>query len=259
MSYGGTGANEEVNYQTVAIPAAIPIGGIAMTLVTKSGGNTFSGTAFTSGANKAMQSSNLDDELRARGVKATSGGTKAYDVDLGLGGPIKRDKIWFFGNARVWSYTELLANQFGLDGNQMESYVKRTDYFGKVTWQANKNNKITFADSREGIYRPFRREGATFVMPEAANFNTQNPGNYFIAGTWTGTPSNSWIFEVRASKMNLTNRERYRPEVGPNDVPRLDITASVLSSAPTRIREGNPFRQVISGQVTRVRQLARKS
>jgi hypothetical protein len=55
--------------------------------------------------------------------------------------------------------------------------------------------------------------------------------------------------------MNLTNRERYRPEVGPNDVARLDITNSILSSAPTRIREGQPFRQVISGQVTRVGQL----
>jgi outer membrane receptor protein involved in Fe transport len=252
MSYGGTGANEEVNYQTVAIPASIPIGGIAMTLVTKSGGNTFSGTAFASGANEAMQSSNLDDELRSRGVLATSGGTKAYDVDLGLGGPIKRDRVWFFGNARVWSYTELLANQFDLNGEQMESYVKRTDYFGKVTWQVNRNNKLTFADSREGIYRPYRREGATFVMPEAANFNTQNPGNYFLASTWTATPSNVWIVEVRASKMDLTNRERYRPEVGPNDVARLDIATSVLSSAPTRIREGNPFRQVISGQATRV-------
>jgi hypothetical protein len=252
MSYGGTGANEEVNYQTVAIPASIPIGGIAMSLVTKSGGNTYSGTIFTSGANKAMQSSNLDDELRDRGVLATSGGTKAYDVDLGLGGPIKRDKIWFFGNARVWSYTELLANQFGLDGKQMESYVKRTDYFGKVTWQVNRNNKVTVSDSREGIFRPYRREGATFVMPEAANFNTQNPDNYFVAGTWTATPSNAWIFELRGSRLNLTNRERYRPEVGPNDVPRLDIATSVLSGAPTRIREGNPFRNVISGQITRV-------
>ncbi|HYU77412.1 MAG TPA: TonB-dependent receptor [Vicinamibacterales bacterium] len=252
MSYGGTGANEEINYQTTAIPASVQIGGVAMMLVTKSGGNQVSGTVFASGANKAMQSSNLDDKLRARGVRATSGGTKAYDVDTGIGGPIKKDHVWYFGDARVWSYTELLANQFGLDGKQMESYVKRTDYFGKATWQVNRNNKITFADSREGIYRPYRREGATFVNPEAANFNTQNPYNYFFAGTWTATPSNNWIYEVRASKMNLTNRERYRPEVGPNDVARLDITNSILSGAPTRIREGNPFRQVISGQITRV-------
>ena len=96
MSYGGTGANEEVNYQTTAIPASVQIGGVAMILVTKSGGNQFSGTVFASGANEAMQSSNLDDELRARGVRATSGGTKAYDIDTGIGGPILKDRIWFF-------------------------------------------------------------------------------------------------------------------------------------------------------------------
>ncbi|MBI2833336.1 MAG: TonB-dependent receptor [Acidobacteria bacterium] len=252
MSYGGTGANDELNFQTTAIPASVPIGGMVMMMVTKSGGNRLSGTAFTSGFVRGMQSSNLDDELRKRGVTATSGGTKGYDVDLSLGGPIKRDKVWFFGDARIWSYTELLANQFWTDGSQMQSYVRRTDYFAKVTWQLNHNNKITVGDSREGIYRPHRRQGATFVMPEAANFNTQNPFNRFVAGTWTGTPSNAWIFEVRMSNMSLTNRERYRPEVEPNAVARLDIATSTLSGAPTRIREGHPYRTVLSGSVTRV-------
>ena len=83
-------------------------------------------------------------------MRATSGGTKAYDIDTGIGGPILKDRIWYFGNARVWSYTELLANQFGLDGKQMESYVKRTDYFGKVTWQINRNNKVTFRRQPRG-------------------------------------------------------------------------------------------------------------
>ena len=252
MSYGGTGLSDEVNFQTTALPASVPVGGMVMMLVSKSGGNILSGTVFVSGFVKALQSSNLDDNLRSLGVKATSGGTKAYDVDLSSGGPIRKDKIWFFGDARVWSYTELLANQFWTDGSQMESYVRRTDYFGKVTWQVSQTNKISVSNSREGIYRPFRRSGATFVMPEAANFNTQDPFNRFVTGTWTGTPSNDWIFEIRMSNMSLTNRERYRPEVEPGAVPRLDIATSTLSGAPTRIREGHPYRTVFSGSVTHV-------
>ena len=254
MSYGGTGANEEVNYQTTAIPAWVAQGGIAMTLVTKSGGNSFSGSVFSAGFVKGMQSSNLDDNLRDRGVLATSGGTKGYDVDMSLGGPIKRDKAWFFGDVRIWSYTALLANQFSLDGSQREEYVRRGDYYGKVTWQVSKTNKLTVADSREAIYRPYRMEGATFVLPEAANFNTQNPFNYLVGVTWTAVPSNRWIYEIRGSTTKVNQRERYRPEVEPGAVPRLDIVTSVLSGAPTRIREGNPYRTILAGSVTRVGQ-----
>ncbi|HSL20010.1 MAG TPA: TonB-dependent receptor [Vicinamibacterales bacterium] len=253
MSYGGTGANEEVNYQTTAIPAWVAHGGIAMTLVTKSGGDNFSGSVFASGFEKRMQSSNLDDELRERGVRATSGGTKAYDVDSSLGGPIKKSKVWFFGNVRIWSYTELLANQFTLQGDQLQNYVRRGDYYGKITWQINKTNRFTIADSREAIYRPFRMDqgvGQTFVSPEAANFNTQNPFNYLVGMTYTATPSNRWIYEIMGSTTKVNQRERYRPEVNPGDIPHLDIVTGVLSVAPTRIREGNPYRTILAGSAT---------
>ncbi len=252
MSYGGAGNVDEANYQTVALPAWIPIGGISMALATKSGGNDLSGTVFSSGFTKGMQSSNLDDELRARGVRATSGGSKGYDIDLSVGGRIKRDRIWFFANDRIFSFTELLANQFDLTGKQMDSYVRRSEPFAKITWQVNHTNKVAFSDSNERAYRPFRRQGANFVMPEAANLNTKDNFNYFASGTWTGTPSNNWIFEVLASKLKVVNHERYRPEVGPNDVARLDIVTSVLSGGPTRIREGIPFKTFFGGSVTRV-------
>lgn len=252
MSYGATGANEEVNYQTTAIPASVGQGGMAMMLVTKSGGNRFSGGVFASGSNNELQSSNLTDRLRSRGVRATSGMQKAYDIDSSIGGPIKKDKIWFFFDVRIWEFTDLLGNQFNQDGSQLQSYERRNDEFGKVTWQLNRSNKLTVSDSREAIFRPFRRQGATFVLNEASNFNTQTPFNHFAAATWTSTISSSWLSEIRASNMDLTNRERYRPEVLPNARSRNDITNSILSGAPTRIREGHPYRTVMSGAVTHV-------
>ncbi len=253
QGYGATGANQEVNYQTTAIPASMSTGGVAMAMVTKSGGANFSGNLFASGFNKGMQSSNLDQALRNRGVRATSGGKQAYDVDGGLGGPILRDKAWFFGSARLWSYTSLLANQFALDGSQAEEYIRRDDEFVKATWQVDKTKRFTLSDYRQNIYNPYRRSGADFVQPEAANINTYNPWNYFVIGSWTGTPSNAWIYELRFSKQHKLTRERYRPEVGPNDVARLDIATSVLSGAPTRIREGTPGNTtLVSGSITRL-------
>jgi len=58
-AYGSTGAQQEVNYETAAIPASVSHGGIVINMVSKSGGNKISGSLFASGANDALQSSNL--------------------------------------------------------------------------------------------------------------------------------------------------------------------------------------------------------
>ena len=54
------------------------------------------------GSTKSLQSDNLDDELRARGVTSTPYLRKRYDVGGGVGGPIQQDKIWFFVSVRSW-------------------------------------------------------------------------------------------------------------------------------------------------------------
>ena len=105
---------------------------------------------FASGANKAMQSSNLDDELRARGARPRAAAPKRMtSIGPRRADLTRRDLV--LRQCAASGPTRSSGQPVRPDGKQMESYVKRTDYFGKVTWQVNKNNKITFADSREGI------------------------------------------------------------------------------------------------------------
>ena len=59
-----------------------------MNLVPRSGGNTFSGSAFYSGAGEWSRSNNVDDELRAIGILEPSALINAFDVNGSLGGPI---------------------------------------------------------------------------------------------------------------------------------------------------------------------------
>src|SRR6185503_10783294 len=152
MNFGGTGAKQETNYQTSAISAAFPVGGIVMNTVTRSGGNALSGTLYAN--TQAGQFNNLNDELRSRGVRATSGSTGSYDVDGAIGGPIRRDRIWFFGAVRAYSFSGLVANSFNLDGSQSFDYVRRFDFFEKVTFNLSDTQKLVVSHAHDTLLRP---------------------------------------------------------------------------------------------------------
>ncbi len=83
-------------------------GGTQVNVVSRDGGNTFHGTVVSDGSNHRFQGNNLSDELRTRNV-ATSTTLpltintlrRQYDVAAGVGGPIVRDRLWFFASGRA--------------------------------------------------------------------------------------------------------------------------------------------------------------
>ena len=82
-------------------------GGPAFNIIPKTGGNTFSGTGFTSYAGEWGQSSNIDDHLRSLGFGEQPALIKSYDANIAVGGPILRDRVWFYGNSRaIGTYQE---------------------------------------------------------------------------------------------------------------------------------------------------------
>jgi len=76
-------------------------GGPIMNLIPKSGGNRFAGTGFLSLAGDWSKGDNLNDELRAVGLTQTPGIVHAHDTSLSFGGPILRDRLWFYGSYRT--------------------------------------------------------------------------------------------------------------------------------------------------------------
>jgi hypothetical protein len=77
-------------------------GGPSFNMIPKTGGNKFTGTGFLSTAGKWSQGNNLDDTLRSYGITEVPGLIKNWDTNFALGGPIKRDKLWFFNNVRSY-------------------------------------------------------------------------------------------------------------------------------------------------------------
>ena len=91
---------EEVSIRVGGGLGETDTGGPIMNIVPRSGGNTFSGTAFASLAGDWSRGDNLNDELRAFGLTETPGIIQAHDASFSLGGPILRDRLWFYGQYR---------------------------------------------------------------------------------------------------------------------------------------------------------------
>ena len=103
---------QEVVLEVAGMSAEAETSGVHVNVVPKTGGNTFKGYFFTSGNTGAMQQSNLTDELRARGLNTVTDLKRVYDVGGGLGGPLKRDKLWFYTAHRSWGSQTWAAGNF---------------------------------------------------------------------------------------------------------------------------------------------------
>jgi len=75
-------------------------GGPSLNVLPKEGGNSVRGTFFTSGVTSGMVGDNYTQELRDRGLTAPGETRKVWDFNLGIGGPVARDRVWFYANIR---------------------------------------------------------------------------------------------------------------------------------------------------------------
>src|SRR5690348_587191 len=97
-----TGMTQEVTIDYAAVSAEQPFGGLRINLIPKEGGNSFKGSVFATGVSSAWQGDNIDDDLKTRGLGLPDPNQmkRAYDVNPSIGGPLMKDKLWFFLSAR---------------------------------------------------------------------------------------------------------------------------------------------------------------
>ena len=87
---------EEVQVAGASKGADAPVGGSFNNFIVKSGGNNIHGLFFYDREPLDLQSSNLSPELEARGVSNTSSVARYQSVHADIGGPIMRDRFWWF-------------------------------------------------------------------------------------------------------------------------------------------------------------------
>ena len=87
-------------------------GGPVINVVPKTGGNSFSGSGFAAGANGSLQGSNFDDGLVAAGLREPGKLKKLWETNGAIGGPIKKDKFWFFLTGRYQGTERYVAGMY---------------------------------------------------------------------------------------------------------------------------------------------------
>ncbi len=75
-------------------------GGPSLNILPREGGNSLRGTFYAAGAGGRMMGNNITPELVARKVTAPNRYRKIWDFNIGVGGPILKDRVWFFGTVR---------------------------------------------------------------------------------------------------------------------------------------------------------------
>jgi hypothetical protein len=139
-SYYDFDAFEEINVTTGGGDLKVATGGLGINFVTKRGTNAFHGSLRGFLANHELQSSNLPDELKGNPLFAESNNANHTDqiFDWGgdLGGPIVKDKLWFWGS---FGRNDIRIVRL----NQTKDKTILKNWNGKLNWQASSNDMVS--------------------------------------------------------------------------------------------------------------------
>ena len=194
-------------------------GGPQLNIIGKQGGNIFSGSVFVTGSGSKLVGSNLTPDLEAKGLSAPLLPKQLWDINPSLGGPIIRDKLWFFGtyryqmnrqyvasmwvnknagNPNAWTYAPDFSNQAVDDGTWKNGSLR-------ITYQPTPRNKITGWSDVQYIclhcIEGGSSSGLTFTgliaSPEALQRNENHPTNMNQV-TWTSPVTSRLLLEANA-------------------------------------------------------------
>ena len=169
---------QEMTMQTSGISAESTADGAVVNMIPREGGNTFSGSIFGLYTNNRLQSNNLTQKLRDRGLTTTNSNLRIYDATATLGGPIKKDKLWFFTAHREWGNAHQVAGLYWNKTQGTPFYTPDLDrpadryqwyesHAFRVTWQASQKNKFNFfSDFQDACI--CRSSSAIGTAPESA-------------------------------------------------------------------------------------------
>jgi hypothetical protein len=158
-SFGAVTVNDatvqEVSLETGGFSAESELGGVRGNVIPKDGGNQFTGLFSAAFTESSLQSDNLTSDLQARGLKAVDRVNYIYDVNPASGGPLRRDKLWFFAAYRQWETNQYIAGLYynkstvpwiKEDDLTRQAFEGDEDYNGsvRITWQATPRNKLSF-------------------------------------------------------------------------------------------------------------------
>jgi hypothetical protein len=222
------GTVQEISLETGGLGAESEMSGIRTNVIPKEGGNVFRGTVAGAFTNDDLQSSNLTDEFKAQGLLSVNTVHKIYDINPGVGGPILKDKLWFYLSVRKWSAQQYVAGMFYNQSTVPWMYVAdptrpalNMETNGneslRLTWQATPRNKFSGQYQYGQQDRPFYGYslGQTLASPEAAYASKSIP-SYLGQIGWNSPMTSRVLFEAGAALANKNFFTFLQPSAGNN-------------------------------------------
>ena len=206
--YVDYGSFEEVFLGTIAQGAEMPTPGVQSQMLGKSGGNKFQGEFYQDYETNGMIGENIVSNVPPQflydpatnpggAIRPHSNETQKYrDTNINLGGPIKKDKMWWYFSHRQFKNSVAQPNFIGdISGKLFDTVLWNPS--GKATYQINQNNKLV------GYYQWGQKEQPNRLPQAALNYNSvdgtlkQISGSWIYKGEWNSTLNNKTYVEAR--------------------------------------------------------------
>ena len=201
---------QEVSITTSGGMGEAEVGGPVINIVPRSGGNTIRGSLFANGANSALQGDNFTQELRDAGLSNPASLIKMWDVNGAFGGPIRRDRLWYFltsrysgnrknienmyynanaGNPNAWNWEPDLSRPAFNDSTWKNTTLR-------LTWQLSTTNKLNLFWDEQRTCIACIGGGSATTSPEAADGTTHMDYVRAPSATWTSPVTNRLLLEA---------------------------------------------------------------
>lgn len=213
---------QELVYSSGAESAEMGNPGLYIDMIPKDGGNRFSGIVFSDFTYGPWSSSNLSSRLRERG---TTDVTRVYhisDFNPGFGGPLRKDKLWFYSAFRYEALDVSVVNNY-YDKNPAP-YIYEPDLSQpahdngyipneslRLTWQAAQKDKVQFWFTNQNKARRFYNISSNVTPDGTGSQHTRYAQP--ITLKWTRPHTNKILFEsgIAAGRTYFDNA--YQPSV----------------------------------------------
>jgi outer membrane receptor protein involved in Fe transport len=231
--YGTSGANltmnfvQEVQVLTGGYQAEYgrSTGGV-FNVITKSGGNTLMGDLFTYYRNRDWSPGDVE---RRRNKELVTFADQASDSDFGasLGGPIVKDRLWFFGAIDPGRRTTYLGGQ--LQSGQLvgppvsRQYDRNANvYAAKMTWTINPSNNLVVSVFGD----PTTRDGwlANPNADQSAAIRLEKTGGHNIAVHYNAVLSSTWLLDASVGRHTQRSLLDPNSDAGRNIPRQIDET-----------------------------------
>jgi Carboxypeptidase regulatory-like domain len=194
------------------------VGGPTLSIVPKSGGNIVKGALYLSGVSSGMVGSNYTAALQAAGLSTPGKLLQQWDYTGGVGGPIMKDRLWYYGTLRDEGQHRSIPGIFpNLNAGDPTKFTYAPDTTrqaqgaesfqiasARLTWQATPRNKINF---HQDLQWPCN--GATFGS-DGDGCRSQSDSGAFVGSlglgglTATSSPETAGYLHTLVKNTQLT-------------------------------------------------------